>query len=258
MYRIACKKKERYHKDFVAFAAKKMLPVQDQVESEACKLIFLPLHFQDSVLGYVAFGFLEAAKDYTELLGFYQCLSQVFTSILKQNEEYALIEEDKKKDVQDKEGFVVEQIAGLYNMDGFKNRVNREMMELLGMYAEAGVVSIGLNVTGMDETVVSDNIKEEALVVLAQALIRCSKGEAITAYTDNGEFVVLFVTIGTSELKARAFVEQVKQQLKLQNIAERSFIVDFSYGIVSAIIDMDFRLDTMLENASCIMREAQE
>ena len=110
----------------------------------------------------------------------------------------------------------------------------------------------------MEEQVVSDSIREEALVVLAQALIRCSKGEAITAHTGDDEFTVLFVTIGTSELKARAFVEQVKQQLKLQNIAEQLFTVDFSYGITTSIIDMDFRLEAKMEEAGCMMREARE
>ena len=258
MYRIACKKKGRYHKDFVAFAAKKMLPVQDQVESEAWKLVFLPLHFQDSVLGYVSFGFLEGTKEYAELLGFYHYLSQIFTSISKHTEEYALIEEDKKKDVQDKTGVALSQISGLYDMLGFQSRVEREMMELMGMYAEAAVVCIGLNVTGVEEQVVSDSIREEALVVLAQALIRCSKGEAITAHTGDDEFTVLFVTIGTSELKARAFVEQVKQQLKLQNIAEQLFTVDFSYGITTSIIDMDFHVEAKMEEASRVMREARE
>lgn len=258
MYRIACKKKGRYHKDFVAFAAKKMLPVQDQVESEAWNLVFLPLHFQDSVLGYVSFGFLESTKEYTEPLGFYHYLSQVFTSISKHTEEYALIEEDKKKDVQEKTGTALTQISGLYDMLGFQNRVEQEMMELMGMYAEAGVVSIGLNVTGTEEQDVSDSIREEALVVLAQALIRCSKGEAITAHTGDDEFTVLFVTIGTAELKARSFVEQVKQQLKLQNIAEQLFTVDFSYGITTSIMDMDFRIEAKMEEASRIMREARE
>lgn len=209
-------------KPCVFFNTSEMLP-DFYNQADRCEyVVFVPLHFQDMTIGYLAMDFFPWSTDFQLFNLLAMGISNVLENVRKQNE---LLLFAKKID----ELYVTDPLTKLYNRRGFyqmyEQRVKNDCINV-----DAMVISIDLDLLKIINDNYGHNEGDNAIITTANALLAASINKEICARFGGDEYVVFGV--GVTAEYAESFCKRVDDYLDDYNLKSgKPYKVHASFGI---------------------------
>ncbi|MCR4617576.1 MAG: GGDEF domain-containing protein [Lachnospiraceae bacterium] len=137
-----------YQKDLyplTVFRSREMLPGRTELIDKLRNVCFLPLHVQDKVYGYVAFGLKPHQKDYdyTKIEYFSRNLSQAISYVLQILKNLKANDKIKAANEKLEELYITDYLTGINNRRGFFKHIEEKKKS--GLYKAFMIASIDLN-----------------------------------------------------------------------------------------------------------------
>lgn len=249
MHVFACTFSDGRKSEKTVFPAARLIPLLENSFSEYNTLLVIPLHFQDSVQGYIVTHYVNDEHHnerlYTFTTSLDRCLETMriheHLSSLNQRLEFM---------------FTHDQLTKIYNRYGFYKGFRESYAALDGQKCDVFIISIDLN----DMKYINDNFGhsagDDALCITASALTGAAEisGGVICSRFGGDEFVAAKVCCGNAAKQAeeyhRNFVEILDH---LNSTSGKPYKVHVGLGVYSATLDRVDSIDELIELADRLM-----
>lgn len=250
MHLLAVCLKENREYEGEAFPTSQVLPNLSDVFDGSRTQLVIPIHSQDSVIGYYTLCYLatDLCKDqmYTYTMMVNQCLENVRT-----HEHMRFL--NKKMEFM----FTHDHLTKIYNRYGFYKNFKEDFTALAAENKDVFIVSIDLN----DMKYINDNFGhhsgDEALRITAKALTGAAeKGDTdiICSRFGGDEFVVAKICSGDAREQAERYRANFDTVLAgLNSASENPFKVSASIGVYCASLAAVDTIDELIELADRLM-----
>ncbi len=199
--------------------------------------LFLPLYFQNEVIGYFATVVFHQMREYENLSYFMDRLSQSLVLVRNAERMNYL--------------FTRDHLTGIYNRRGFYQNLKKMLSE----HEENGkkLVMLSVDLDGLKQ--INDNYGhkegDNAIWQAANALrIAGERYQAICSRFGGDEYVAAMVVSGDAEGAAEAYKERFNQLLRTYNlVSEKSYGVQGSVGSIVVSIEKGMKVDMIISSA---------
>ncbi len=227
------------------FRSEDMLPNYDKVMADYNNIMFLPLHFQDRVIGFFALEFSYVVRNYHILKSMISNVSRVL--------ENARIQSELKSVVSIlEEMYIRDSMTALYNRRGFYQLVPEVYNKCREEQTKFMVLSIDLdNLKGINDTY-GHAEGDNAITTIAGALLEVAGDKDIIARFGGDEYIVAGAC--PYENYADDFMSRFNDFLVRYNeTSGKPYQVDASCGIYSVVPPADSSLDEFIKTADRLM-----
>lgn len=221
------------------FKRENLLP-EELLRDEPKVYYFTPLHYKNQCFGYEAVSFLDSSNAGNLFLSWVVNVENAIQDIIVQNEMNRLIEELEHMYIRDV-------LTGIYNRRGFEKYSDEKWKTAIEKKKTLFVIQLDMD--GLK--FINDNFGhaegDEALKVIADALIYACKGTEICARMGGDEFAVCDLK---SEAEAKEFCARFDKYLIDYNKEnQKDYPVYASYGIYLDIPATDFSIEACLKES---------
>ena len=249
MHVFTCTFNDGRKSDGVVFPAARLIPLLENSFSEYNTLLVIPLHFQDSVQGYLVTHYVNDEHHnerlYTFTTSLDRCLETMriheHLSSLNQRLEFM---------------FTHDQLTKIYNRYGFYKGFRESYAALDGKDRDVFIISIDLN----DMKYINDNFGhsagDDALCITASALTGAAEasGGVICSRFGGDEFVAAKVCCGNAAEQAEEYRSNFVEVLERLNTSSgKPYKVHVGLGVYSATLDGVDSIDGLIELADRLM-----
>ena len=249
MHVFTCTFNDGRKSDGVVFPAARLIPLLENSFSEYNTLLVIPLHFQDSVQGYLVTHYVNDEHHnerlYTFTTSLDRCLETMriheHLSSLNQRLEFM---------------FTHDQLTKIYNRYGFYKGFRESYAALDGKDRDVFIISIDLN----DMKYINDNFGhsagDDALCITASALTGAAEasGGVICSRFGGDEFVAAKVCCGNAAEQAEEYRNNFVEVLERLNTSSgKPYKVHVGLGVYSATLDGVDSIDGLIELADRLM-----
>lgn len=232
--------------DFLpSFKTEEMLPNFDKVMEKYDNVMFLPLHFQDRTIGYVALEFKFVDRNFHLLYSLMTNISRVLENARIQSELKAAVGRLE-------EMYIRDSMTNLYNRRGFY----RLTTKLYDRCAAKGngfmIISVDLdNLKGINDTY-GHHEGDNAITTIANALTAASEDGDIVARFGGDEYIAAGICLKKGH--AEDFVSRFKAFLDEYNSASgKPYAVEASCGMCTLFPASEKTLDEFIKSADELM-----
>lgn len=223
------------------FESKDMLPDFKKVMENYNNIMFLPLHFQDRAIGYLAFEFALTNRNY-------HILHSLTTNISRVLENSRIQSELKNVVGKLEEMYIRDSMTNLYNRRGFYRFATQIYDKCVSEGLGFMIVSVDLdNLKGINDTY-GHHEGDNAIITIANAL-RAASGEFdVNARFGGDEYITAGVCL--TEKYAEDFAASIKAYLDDYNAkSDKPYLVEASCGMFSLIPASDKTIDEFIKAA---------
>ncbi len=232
------------------FPAARLMPLLENSFSEYNTLFVIPLHFQNSVLGYIVTHYVRDEhhneRMYTLITSLDRCLEtmRIHEHMSRLNRRLEFM-------------FTHDHLTQIYNRYGFYKGFRESCNALDGKLSDVFIVSIDLN----DMKYINDNFGhsagDEALCITANALTGAAEecgGNVVCSRFGGDEFVAAKVCTGNAQEQAERYRSSFMKVLtELNEKSGRPYQVKVGLGVYSASLDGVDSIDALIELADRLM-----
>lgn len=203
--------------------------------------MFLPLYFQNEVIGYFATVVFSKIREYENLSYFMDRLSQSLVLVRNAERMNYL--------------FTRDHLTGIYNRRGFYQNLKKMLSE----HEQSGkkLVMLSVDLDGLKQINDTYGHKEgdNAIWQAANALrIAGERYQAICSRFGGDEYVAAMVVSGDAEGAAEAYKERFNQLLRTYSlVSEKPYNVQGSVGSIVVSIEKGMKVDTIISSADQMM-----
>jgi len=245
----------------VSFGSDKLMPEIDRAFGEYETIFVIPIHFQDTVIGYYVTPYVpqEHHNDrlYTFTMSLNRCLEQM------RMHEYMLSLNHRLSFL-----YTHDRLTGIFNRYGFYESFHERLDACTYSVKDVFIASIDLN----DMKYINDNFGhsagDDALIITARALIGASmtdwdekkelKGDGengvICARFGGDEFVAARICCGDAKTEGERYHERFDMVMgELNRMSGYPFEVHASFGVYASSLDEVDGIDALIELADRLM-----
>ncbi len=220
----------------------------EKMSKDTENLMFVPLHVQETVFGYLAVNFDPETNDYTQLRNFSTNLSHILDSVrsrqLMQNFNSKLRQANDKLE----ELYIRDPLTGIYNRRGFYQDMIGRLKE--HHYGWLMVVSIDLNGLKTINDTYGHGEGDFALKTVGRALQRVVQERGISARFGGDEFSAALFYDEYEQYADADFRKQLEEQLdQVNRTAGKAYEVSCSCGMQMTPTNGDVNIDEILKEA---------
>lgn len=228
-----------------SFKTEELIPDFDNVMDKYNNMMFLPLHFQDRCIGYIAFEFNYVDRNFRILHNLITNISSVLENARIQHEMRVFMKQ--LEDV-----YTRDSLTYLYNRRGFYQLTTEIYEKCAAEKIKFMVISVDLDgLKGINDTY-GHQEGDNAIVTVAKALEAASSGNEIIARFGGDEYVVAGVC--ETHTYADEFIERFKKYIDRYNDnSGKPYIVEASYGIVKSVPAPDKSIDSFMKLSDELM-----
>ncbi len=211
-------------------------------------LIFVPLHVQETVFGYLAADFTPERNDYTQLRNFATNLSHILDSV--KNHQQMQNFNCKLRQANDKleELYIRDPLTGIYNRRGFYQDIVRRIKD--HDYGWIMAVSIDLNGLKTINDTYGHGEGDFAIRTVGRALNRCVTENGICARFGGDEFSAAMFYDEYEQYAEQDFRERIGRLLAdVNKTAGKQYAISCSMGMQLTLVNQDVNIDEMLKQA---------
>ncbi len=227
------------------FNTEEILPDYDRVMAEHNNVTFMPLHFQNRVIGFFALEFTSVVRNYHILRSMISNVSRVLENARIQSELKAVV--NRLEDM-----YIHDSMTALYNRRGFYQLVPAIYNKCSKEQTEFMVLSIDLdNLKGINDTY-GHAEGDNAITTIADTLLEVSEGNLIIARFGGDEYIAA----GACPYNGYAddFMNKVYKFLDEYNAGSgKPYKVGASCGIYSLVPPKGVSLDEFIKSADELM-----
>ena len=231
------------------YSVSEMLPGLEKELEKEDKILFAPLHFQDKVIGYVAITFDYPTYGFFKFHSFIMNLSNVLETIKNHTEMKMVIQRLE-------EMYVHDSMTGLYNRRGFYKNVYNLFDNCKRLGKKLVIMSFDLDGLKVINDVYGHSEGDNAIMVLAKALLSSSIKDEICARFGGDEYIVASTADdedGDVEY-VNEYINKVQKYLNDYNASSgKEYEVRASYGVVKQVPTCDMTIDGMIKIADALM-----
>ncbi len=227
------------------FRTEEMLPDFDGIMDKYNNIMFMPMHFQDRVIGYVALEFLYAERNFHLLHTLITNISRVLENARIQSELKTVV--GRLEDM-----YIRDSMTNLYNRRGFYQFTSKLYDKCVSDGSGFMIVSVDLdNLKGINDTY-GHHEGDNAITTIAKALTAASGKGDIVARFGGDEYIA--AGICPSEGYAEGFVKRFKAYLDNYNaVSGRPYLVEASCGMCTLFPASEKSLDEFIKSADELM-----
>lgn len=240
---LACQLiKGDYKVQFQEFDINGLLPNLDEIHKISNQLLFVPLHCQQKVFGYLVAGYDVDSVNFQRIYELTINFEQALDTIVNQSR---LIAMNKRLN----DLYCHDPLTGVLNRRGFYQEYNKviKLDDYIGNWLY--VFSIDMN----DLKYINDNFGHKegdyAIKTIARLAETCAGSSGICARFGGDEFVVAVIDVKDGE-KVRDFSDHFSKMMKdFNNRHYKEYNVSASIGVCSAKIDNNVDVDALMLKA---------
>ncbi len=245
------------YKPLNTFSSKEILPSLDYVMDRYRNMIFLPMHIQDEVFGYMAFGVTSEVKDYYKLSQFVTRFTQGLSNVVshcKIEKAYSELEAAKKWI---EELYVIDPLTGTLNRRGFYKEFGKKTKD--AQYSQAIVISVDLDGLKLINDTYGHKEGDYAIKTISEALEKCAGNNGLVSRFGGDEFVVvLFTNIGVN-VSATKFIYAVNNYLQMRDgISDKPYHIRASFGSTTFKLPFEGNFDELISAADTAMYDMKK
>ncbi len=245
----------------ISFSSDKLMPCIERAFGEYETIFVMPIHFQDTVIGYYVTPYVNQENHndrlYTFTMSLNRCLEQMrlHEYMLSLNHRLSFL-------------YTHDRLTGIFNRYGFYESFHEKLDACTYSVKDVFIASIDLN----DMKYINDNFGhsagDDALIITAKALIGASmtdwdektelKGDGengvICARFGGDEFVAAKICSGDSKAEGERYHERFNNVLsELNRMSGYPFEVHASFGVYASSLDEVDGIDSLIELADRLM-----
>ncbi len=229
------------------FKRREMLPRESKSEATN-DLMFIPLHVQETVFGYLAVDFTPERNDYTQLRNFSINLSHIMDSVKNhqqmQNYNYKLRQANDKLE----ELYIRDPLTGIYNRRGFYQDIVKYTKE----HHYGWVMAVSADLNGLKE--INDTYGhgegDFSIKTMGRTLNKCVAGNGICARFGGDEFSAAVFYDEYEQCAEKEFRERFEKLLRdVNETAGKEYAISCSLGTRMMPVDQDLDIDELLKQA---------
>lgn len=230
------------------FGYEEQLPDYENVIKDMQHVIFVPLHMQDTVFGYMAFDMEPESNDYYKINNIAMNLGHCMDSVRQQLKTRKM--NDKLRQANDKleDLYIRDPLTGIYNRRGFYQELNRRLKK----YAYGWLLMVSVDLDGLKP--INDGYGHSegdfAIKTVGKAIASCSEECGVCARFGGDEFAAALFFHEYEESVEQTFKQKLEEYLEKANEKEKKpYRIAASCGTKLGMIDHDLDLDALLKDA---------
>lgn len=212
--------------------------IPEKVLERNSHILYLPLHWQEEVYGYLSLECGEQELDYEQLKDFMMATTQILGTVKNQSKLYEM--------------YIRDALTGLYNRRGFYGELTRQMKELEGQDCRIFMASVDLDQLKNINDTYGHSEGDVAIRAIADALSEAAGEKGICARFGGDEYVAicLWKAEEAPDNFEKIFEKQFHSQIDRWNTAEqKGYELGASTGmIMESIKDVD-EIDELMKKA---------
>lgn len=238
---LSMKDKERYYNDPQSILRNELLPNFQQTMTEYNSIIFVPMHFQDIDIGYIAFKYNYYYINYYSLYAWSMHISSNLENLRIQQEFSQLANHYQ-------ELYVKDSMTGLFNRRGFYKSAVPKFNKAFENEKNISIISIDLDNLKPINDMYGHSSGDIALKTITKAIEKLSNQDFVSARFGGDEFVIFAYDF--CDKKAIKFMKNFKNELKHFNATSgKPYIVDASIGSYTCIPNENDFIDDFIKKA---------
>lgn len=220
----------------------------EKMSRDTENLMFVPLHVQETVFGYLAVNFDPEINDYTQLRNFATNLSHVLDSVRSRQQMQNFNRKLKQANDKLEELYIRDPLTGIYNRRGFYQDIVSRLKE--HNYGWLMVVSIDLNGLKTINDSYGHGEGDFALKTVGRALQKIVQERGIGARFGGDEFSAALFYDEYEQYADMDFRKRLEDQLSQVNrTAGKKYEVSCSCGMQMTPTNGDVNIDEILKEA---------
>jgi len=229
------------------FGTEEMLPDFDEVMDKYDNIMFMPMHFQDRAIGYVALEFGFTNRNFHLLHTLITNISRVLENARIQSELKAVV--GRLEDM-----YIRDSMTNLYNRRGFYQFTPKLYEKCASDGSGFMIISVDLdNLKGINDTY-GHHEGDNAIMTIARALTAASGKGDIVARFGGDEYIA--AGICSADGSADGFLKRFRAYLDNYNaVSEKPYLVEASCGMCTLIPASGKTLDEFIKSADELMYE---
>ncbi|MDE5576935.1 MAG: GGDEF domain-containing protein [Oscillospiraceae bacterium] len=227
------------------FSTAEMLPDFDKLMEKYDNFLFMPLHFQDRTIGYVAFEFKFVDRNYHLLHTLITNISRVLENARIQSELKTVV--GRLEDM-----YIRDSMTNLYNRRGFYQFTPKLYEKCVAESIGFMIVSVDLdNLKGINDTY-GHHEGDNAITTIAKALKAAAGENDIVARFGGDEYIASGICL--SDDYAENFLNRFKSYLDEYNASSgKPYLIEASCGTCSLSPASEKSIDEFIKSADELM-----
>ncbi len=212
--------------------------IPEEMLEKSSYVLYLPLHWQEEVYGYLLLECRDQELDYERMKDFMMAMAQILGTVKNQSKLYDL--------------YIRDALTGLYNRRGFYGEFAHRMKELEGQDRRIFMASVDLDHLKMINDNYGHGEGDVAIKAIADALSEAAGDKGICARFGGDEYVAL--CLWKAEDVPEDFVSQFEKRLQSWidnwNMTEhKAYVLGASTGIIMEAIHDVNEIDELMKKA---------
>lgn len=201
-------------------------------------ILYLPLHWQEEVYGYLSLECGEQELDYEQLKDFMMAMAQILGTVKNQSKLYEM--------------YIRDALTGLYNRRGFYGELTRQMKELEGQDCRIFMASVDLDQLKNINDTYGHSEGDVAIRAIADALSEAAGEKGICARFGGDEYVA--VCLWKAEEVPDDFVKIFEKRLhswidRWNATKQKGYELGASTGMIMESIEDVDEIDELMKKA---------
>ncbi len=249
--------KKRFLVPLTSFTYEEQIPDYENVIKEMKHVIYVPLHMQDVVFGYMVLDMRPGESDYSQISGIATNLSHCLDSMLqklrmhKMNEKLQLAK-DKLEEL-----YITDPLTGIYNRRGFYQELNRRLAAQKDGWLM--MVSVDMDDLKMINDRYGHSEGDFAIKTIGETILSCSGEKGVCARFGGDEFAAAIFFDSYDASEEAGFVQRVFERLEAVNEEVcKPYRIAVSCGSKLGKIDESLDYDALLKDADDQMYVCKE
>lgn len=236
---------DKYYDFLKPFNTAELLPDFDGLMEKYDNITFLPLHFQDRAIGYVAFEFRYVDRNF-------HLLHSLITNISRVLENARIQSELKNVVGRLEEMYIRDSMTNLYNRRGFYQFTPKLYDKCIADGRGFMIVSVDLdNLKGINDTY-GHHEGDNAITTIAKALCAASGKNDIVARFGGDEYIAAGVCL--TDNYAEDFLNRFNEYLENYNASSgKPYLIEASCGTCSLTPASEKSIDEFIKSADELM-----
>lgn len=220
----------------------------EKMNGDTDNLMFVPLHVQETVFGYLTVNFDPEVNDYTQLRNFATNLSHILDSVRSRQQMQNFNHKLKQANDKLEELYIRDPLTGIYNRRGFYQDIVKRLKDY--KYGWFMVVSIDLNGLKTINDTYGHGEGDFAIKTVGRALFKIVSERGICARFGGDEFSAALFYDEYEQYAESDFRKRLEEQLENVNkTAGKEYEITCSCGTQMTPADGDVNIDEVLKEA---------
>lgn len=234
--------REEYRVPFTEFNIKELLPNLNTIQTLNNQLLFMPLHYQQKVFGYLVAGFEVDDINYQRLYELSINFEQALDTIINRTRLVAM-----NKRLNDL--YSHDPLTGVLNRRGFFQEYDKLTEQVSGDDKWLYIFSIDINRLKYINDTFGHNEGDYAIKTIARLAETCAGSDGICARFGGDEFIVAMID-KESGAASSSFIDYFTEMMKdFNGRHHKEYEVVASVGVCSAKINDDISFDDLMLRA---------